>query len=59
MTKRPHIGHVGTSGQEMAHNEVSQCLQGGQGQVSGPLVLLLGHGDEVQRPNWVCRDYKI
>ena len=42
-----------TSGQEIAHNEVSQCLQGGQGQVGGPLVPLLCHGDEVESPNWV------
>ena len=41
MTKRPQIGHDGTSGQEMTYDEVSQCLQGGQGQVSGPQLSLL------------------
>ena len=56
MTKRPQIGHDGTSGQEMAHDEVGQHLQGGQGQVSGPQVPLLGHGDEIKSPNWICGD---
>ena len=56
MTKRPQIGHDGTSGQEMAHDEVSQCPQGGQGQVGGPQVPLLGHGDEIKSPNWTCND---
>ena len=53
MTKRPQIGHDGTSGQEMAHDEVSQSLQGGQGQVSGPQVPLLGHGNDIKSPNGV------
>ena len=43
----------------MANAEVDQHLQGGQGQVGGPLVLLLGNGDEVESPNWACRDYRI
>ena len=34
---------MGTSGQEMANDEVGQHLLGGQGQVGGPQVLLLGH----------------
>ena len=33
----------------MADNEVSLYLQGGQGQVGGPLVPLLGHGRERPR----------
>ena len=59
MTKRPQIWHAGTSGHEMANDEVGQHLQGGQGQVGGPQVPLLGHGDEVESLNWVCRDYRI
>ena len=54
MTKRPQIGHDGTSGEEMTNIEVDQPLQGGQGQVGGPQVPLLGHVDEVESPNWVC-----
>ena len=57
MTKRPQIGHDGTSGHEKANDEVGQHLQGGQGHVSGPQVHLLGHGDEVETPNWACRNY--
>ena len=26
-----------------------------RGQVSGPQVPLLGHGDEIETPNWACR----
>ena len=36
----------------MADNEVSLYLQGGQGQVGGPLVPLLGHGNKKENPNW-------
>ena len=57
MTWRPHIGHEGTCGLEMANYKVSQCLQGGQGQVSGPQVPLLGRRDEIDIPKWACRDY--
>ena len=53
MTKRPQIGHDGSSGQEMTNDEVGQHVEGGQGQVGGPQVPLLGHGDEVESPNWV------
>ena len=28
-----------------------------QGQVGGPQVPLLGHGDEIETPNWACRDF--
>ena len=56
ITKRPQIGHDGTSGQEIANDEVGQHLQGGRGQVGGPQVLLLGHGDEIESPDWVYRD---
>ena len=68
MTKRPQIWHDGTSGQEMTNDEVGLGLQGGQGQVGGlfllpgvggPQVPLLGHGIEVESPNWVCRFYMI
>ena len=50
MTKRPQIGHDRTSGQEIANDEVGQHLQGGQGQVGGPQVPLLGHGNEIKSP---------
>ena len=56
MTKRPQIGHDGTIRQEMANDEVGQHLQGGQGQVSGPQVPLLGHVDEIETSNWACKD---
>ena len=56
MTKRPEIGHVGTSSQEIPNEEVSQRLQGGQGQVGGPQLPLLCHGNEIKSPNWACRD---
>ena len=56
MRYRPQIGHVGNTGQEMANDEVGQHLQGGQGQVGGPQVPLLGHGDEIEDRNWVCRE---
>ena len=59
MTKRPQIGHDGSSGQEMTNDEVGQYVEGGQGQVGGPQVPLLGHGDEVESPNWVCKEYRI
>ena len=28
-----------------------------QDQVGGPQVPLLGHGDEIETPNWACRDF--
>ena len=52
MTKRPQIGHDGTSGQEIANDEVGKHLQGSQGQVGGPQVPLLGHGDDKETQNW-------
>ena len=42
----------------MANDEVGQRLQGGQGQVSGPQVPLLGNGDEIDSSNWVRREYR-
>ena len=51
MTKRPQIGHDGSSGQEMTNYEVGQHVKGGQGQEGGPQVSLLGHGDEIETPN--------
>ena len=58
MRTRPQIGHVGTIGHEMENLEVSQPDQGGQGQVGVPQVPLLGHGSEIETPNWACRDYR-
>ena len=58
MTKRPQIGHDGTSGQEMGNGKVRQPQEGDQGQVGGPQVPLLGHGNEIKSPNWACRDYR-
>ena len=28
-----------------------------QDQVGGPQLPLLGHGDEIETPNWACSDY--
>ena len=53
MTKRPRIGHDGTSGhsgQEIANDKVSQPQEGDHGQVGGPQVPLLGHGNEIKSP---------
>ena len=58
MTKRPQIGHDGTSGYEMVNDEVGQHLQGGQGHVGGPQVPLLGWGNEIKSLNLACRDYR-
>ena len=53
MTKRPHIRHVGTSGQEMANDEVGQHLQGGQEKVGGPQVPLQAHKNKIKKePNF-------
>ena len=51
ITKRPKIGHDGTSRQEITNGEVGQHVGGGQGQDSGPQVPLLGHGNEIKSPN--------
>ena len=51
MTYRPQIGHVGTFGYYMANDEVNQHLQGGQGQVGGPQVPILGLGDKIETSN--------
>ena len=57
MPKRPQIGHnKGTIGQEKTNHEVSQHLQGCQGQVVEPQVPLLGFGNELKSPNWACGD---
>ena len=58
ITKRPRIGHDGISGQEIANDKVCQRLQGGQGQVGGPQVPLLGHGIEIEAPNWAYGEYR-
>ena len=50
MTKRPKIGHDGTSGQEMANDKVCQRLQGGQGQVGVPQESD-SRDDEVNQPH--------
>ena len=39
----------------MTKYDVSQFLHGGQDQDGGPQLPLLGHGDEVESPNWACR----
>ena len=59
MTKRPRIGHDGTSGQEMANDKVSQPQEGDQGQVGGPQVPLPSYGDAIENPNWASRDYMV
>ena len=51
MTKRPQIGHDGTSGQEKANDEVGQHVEGGQGQDGGPQGPLLAHGNEIKSQN--------
>ena len=51
MGVRAQIGYKVTIGYEMPNYEVSQHLHGDQGQVSGPQVPLLGHGDEAESPN--------
>ena len=51
--------HDGTSGQEMANDEVDQRLLGGQGQNGGQQVPLLRHENEIKSQNWACREYKI
>ena len=48
---RAQIGYVGIIGHKMANDEVGQHLQGGQGQVGGPQVPLLAHGNEIKSPN--------
>ena len=58
MPKRPKIGHVKTSGEEMVNDEVSQPQEGNQGQEGGPQVPLLSHGSEIKSPNWECWDYR-
>ena len=40
----------------MTSDEFKQHVEGGQGQDGGPKVPLLGHGDEIESPNWACRD---
>ena len=42
---------MGTIGQEIENYKVIQLLEGDQGQVGGPQVPLLGHGDEIENPN--------
>ena len=49
MTKRPRIGHDGTSGQEMAIDKVSQPQEGDQGQDGVPQVPLISHGSEIEK----------
>ena len=50
--------HVGTIGQEIENDKVNQPQVGDQGQVGGPQVALLGHGNDVESQNWACRDYR-
>ena len=55
MRQRAQIGYLGTIGYDMTRYDVSQYLHGGQDQDGGPQLPLLGHGDEVESPNWACR----
>ena len=43
----------------MPNYEVSQHLHGGQGQVSGPQVPPLGHGDKIEIPMLSVGDHRI
>ena len=43
---------MGTIGDNSKYDEVSQAHQGVQGQVSVLQVPLLGHGSEIETPNW-------
>ena len=45
---KPETGQVGHIGHEKANDEVSQPSQGGQDQVGGPQVPLLGHGEGLE-----------
>ena len=49
MSFRAQIGHVWNMGHEIENDEVIQPHRGDQGQVSGPQVPLLGHGDEIEK----------
>ena len=40
----------------MTNYDVIQHLHGGQAQVGGQQVPLLGHGKEVESPKWVYRE---
>ena len=42
----------------MENLEVSPPHQGGQGQDGVPQVPLLGHGSEIETPNWACREFR-
>ena len=53
----PQIEHIGTKGHDKDNYEVSQPLEGGQGQVSGSKVPLLGHGEEIETQNLAYGDY--
>ena len=55
---RPQIGHVGSIGPQKEYLEVSQPHQGGRGQDVVPQVPLLGHGSEIETPNWACREFR-
>ena len=50
--------HVGTTGNDSKDDEVRQPKQGVQGEVGVPQVPLLGHGGELETPNWACREYR-
>ena len=45
-------------GHEMLNYEVSQYLNGGQGQFSGPHVPPLGHGDKIESPMLSVGDHR-
>ena len=56
MRYRAQIGYMGMIGHEMPSYEANQHLHGGQGQFGGPQVPHLGHGNEIENQNWVCRE---
>ena len=58
MRYRAQIGYVGTIRYDMTNYDVSEHMHGGQGQDGGPQLRLLGHGDEVESPNWAYRDFR-
>ena len=53
----PKLGHVGAFGHEIAFDEVNQPLQGGQGQVGGPQVPILGHRHKKETSKSACRSH--
>ena len=55
MQQRPKIRHVWAIDYDIANDEFTGPLQGGQDQVSVLQVPLLGHGGAIETLNLVCR----